>query len=448
MARHIIYNAEIVNENKRFHGYVVIDGAYIESIGEGNPSDELMGGCQRMTDAGKCMLLPGAIDDQVHFRDPGLTHKADISTESAAAVAGGVTSFMDMPNTIPQTTTIEALASKNDIAAEKSIANYSFFIGATNDNIDILKKVDYKHTCGVKLFLGASTGNMLVDNKAALHRIFSEVPSLIAIHSEDEGIIRANREKYISRHADNLPIFFHPLIRSEEACYASTARAIELAEKCNTRLHVLHISTGKELGLFSTAPICDKKITSEVCVHHLWYTDNDYSRLGNRIKWNPAIKTTADRNELRQGVIDGRIDIVATDHAPHLLSEKEGNVLHAASGAPLVQYSLPMMLEMWKNRVFGIEKVVEKMCHAPAELYRIEKRGYLRPGYFADMVIIDSNAQYKVERRDILSKCGWSPMEGETLSCKVIKTFVNGEVVYDNGKINKEYKGAKLSFNR
>ena len=343
----LIHNAEIVNEGRRFIGYVAIEGSVISAVGEGAPTEALLNNANHCIDAKGALLLPGAIDDQVHFRDPGLTHKADIASESKAAVAGGVTSFMDMPNTKPPTTTLEALNDKYRHAEECSAANFSFFIGGTNQNIDVLKAVDFSSTCGVKLFLGSSTGNMLVDDSNAIARIFAEIPAVIAIHSEDETIIRNNIQLFRQRYGENLPVQYHPLIRSAEACYECTARAVELAHRHGTRLNVLHLSTARELSLFDAAtPLADKRVTAEVCVHHLWFSDADYERLGNRIKCNPAIKTIDDRNALRKGLVDGHIDIVATDHAPHLLSEKQGNCLTAASGMPLVQFSLVAMLEM------------------------------------------------------------------------------------------------------
>lgn len=445
----LIYNAQIVNENEQFRGYVVIKDKFIEEVGVGNPTPELISRCSKSMDANGFMLLPGAIDDQVHFRDPGLTHKADIATESAAAVAGGVTSFMDMPNTIPQTTTTEALEDKKRHASEVSLANYGFYLGATNTNLNILLKADYGEICGVKLFLGASTGNMLVDNKEALKNIFSEVPTLIAIHSESEEIIKRNKIFYQNKFGSDLPIFFHPLIRSEEACYACTANAVELAEKYGTQLHILHLSTAKELSFLSNdKPLVEKKITGEVCVHHLWFTDNDYAALGNKIKWNPAIKTFADRAALREALNDNRLDIVATDHAPHLLSEKMGNCFEAASGGPLIQFSLIAMLEMARKGIFSIEKVVDKMCHAPAILYKIDRRGYLRKGYYADMVLVNHNAENKVVSENILSRCKWSPFEGYRFHSKIIATFVNGNLVYENGSLDTHFKGLPLKFLR
>ncbi len=444
----LLYNGIIVNEGRAYEGYVVIDGELISQVGEGAPSEALKNDCHELVDVSGNYILPGVIDDQVHMRDPGLTHKADLQTESAAAVAGGVTSFMDMPNTNPQTITIEALEAKYQRAAEVSHANYSFYIGATNENLDVVKHVDFKKVCGVKAFLGASTGNMLVDNKNTLERMFSEVDSIIAIHSEDEAIIKANKERLIGQYGENLPVELHPMLRSAEACYECTARAVEMAEKCGTRLHVLHLSTARELPLFEIKPIAEKKITAEVCVHHMWFDDSAYKTLGARIKCNPAVKTIDDRNALRQGLIDGRIDVVATDHAPHLMSEKQGGCLVAASGMPLVQYSLVVMLEMAKNGVFTINQVVDKMCHAPADLYRIDKRGYLRKGYYADIAVVSSDAVgHEVTDADVLSKCAWTPFAGATLHHKVRYTYVNGNLAYANGIVLDSVKGQRLMFN-
>ncbi|HBQ55694.1 MAG TPA: dihydroorotase, partial [Porphyromonadaceae bacterium] len=388
------------------------------------------------------------LDDQVHFRDPGLTHKGDIYSESRAAVAGGVTSFMEMPNTNPQTVTIDALHEKFDLAAQKSIANYSFYLGATNDNIKELKKVDKKNVCGVKVFMGASTGNMLVDNAKTLQRIFAEVDSLIATHCENEEIIRENVDNYKKRFGEDIPVQYHPLIRSEEACFRSSAQAAELADKYGSRLHVLHLSTAREMSLFSKSSVKDKKITAEVCVHHLWFTDEDYARLGTRIKWNPAIKTRADRDALRSALISGKLDIVATDHAPHLLSEKEGGCLKASSGGPLVQHSLQAMLELSLQGLWSKEFVVEKMCHAPAELFQVRGRGYIREGYFADLVLVNPDKPYTVGKNNILYKCGWSPFEGETFRHSIEKTFVNGNLVFDKGNVVESAPGEALTFNR
>lgn len=443
----LIHNAELVNESKSWHGYIVIEGNYIKKVGVGEPASELKSECDTIVDVDGALLMPGVIDDQVHFRDPGLTHKADISTESAAAVAGGVTSFMDMPNTKPPTITLEALANKNKRASEVSLANYSFFIGATNENLKTLMEVDYKYTPGVKLFLGASTGNMLVDNRETLKKIFSEVPALIAIHSEDEMIIQRNKDFYIRKFGEDLPIKYHPLIRSNEACYKSTAKAVELAHKYNTRLHILHLSTARELELLSRAPLGKKRITSEVCVHHLWFTDEDYDKYGNLIKWNPAIKTWADRQALRDALKNGLIDIVATDHAPHLLSEKQGSCIKAASGGPLIQHSLLAMLELAYRQIYTIEEVVNFMCHKPALLYNIYKRGFLKEGYFADIVLVDKNIPYTVRAENILSKCRWSPFDGFTFHNTVKQTYVNGSLVYDQGTIIPDSRGKRLNFN-
>lgn len=433
--RQILFNANIVNEGRQFAGYVIIEGDKIAEVGQGAPTEAVIESCERAEDLSGAMILPGVIDDQVHFREPGLTHKADIASESRAAVAGGVTSFMDMPNTIPQTTDNKVLEWKFARAGETSVANYSFSIGATNENIELLKSLDYSRICGVKAFLGSSTGNMLVDDKTALEHLFSAIPAIISVHSEDEAIIRANREWYVSERGDDLPVEFHPLIRSAEACYESTARAVELASRCGTRLHVFHVSTARELTLFSDQPLEDKRITAEVCVHHLWFSDRDYARLGNRIKCNPAIKTLADRDALRDALLTGRLDVVATDHAPHLLSEKVGNCLKAASGMPLVQFSLVAMLEMAREGVFSTELVVEKMCHAPAKLYRIDRRGFIRPGYYADLAIVRENpAGHTITADDVLSKCGWSPFEGTTMHYHVERTYVNGTEAYRAGE--------------
>lgn len=448
MSRILIHNAIIVNENRRFRGFVVIDGDKISAVSQGDASSDLIASCDMVEDASGAYLLPGAIDDQVHFRDPGLTHKADMATESRAAVAGGVTSFMDMPNTKPQTVTLDALKSKQNRAAEVSVANYAFFIGATNDNIDVLLKCDYSEVPGVKLFLGSSTGNMLVDQESTLDRIFTEVPALIAIHSEDEAIIRRNREAAVEKYGDDVPVDAHPEIRSNEACYVSTARAVARAERCGSRLHVLHVSTAEELALFTKAPIENKKITAEVCVHHLWWTDKDYPRLGTRIKWNPAIKSEADRDALCRGLRDGLIDIVATDHAPHLLAEKQGTALTAASGGPFVQYSLPAMMELADQGVFTLEMVVEKMAHAPARLFRIENRGFIRPGYYADLTIVRPHDEYVVSDADVVSRCGWTPLDGTTLHNRVISTYVNGHRAYHNGEICNQPNGMPLKFEK
>ena len=443
-----IHNARIVNLGREYTGYVAIDGEFIHAMGDGAAPEALLAASQEVIDAAGMLLIPGCIDDHVHFREPGLTHKADIASESRAAVAGGVTSYMDMPNTKPLTITAEALEEKFDIAARSSVANYSFFIGATNDNIDTLLSIDNKRVAGVKLFLGSSTGNMLVDESDVLHRLFRECRTLISVHSEDEAIIRERRAFYTGRFGEDLSVFYHPLIRSAEACYVCTERAVELARRYGTRLHVAHISTARELELFWAEPLLDKRITAEACVHHLWFTDNDYASLGTRIKCNPAIKTTADRNALRDAVNNGAIDLIATDHAPHLLSEKQGGALTAASGSPYVQFSLIMMLELVRQGVFSTVTVVEKMCHAPAMLYNIDRRGILRPGYYADIVLIDTNTRHTVTKEAILSKCGWSPLEGTTFHSRVVKTFVNGKCIYSDGVVADNLASHPLKFNR
>ncbi len=448
MNKILIRNASIINEGKTRVGSLLIDGDKIAAIYFAALPEHLNSLSVSQIDATGMYLIPGVIDDQVHFREPGLTHKADIASESRAAVAGGVTSFMDMPNTKPQTTQMAALEDKWERAAEKSIANYSFYFGATNDNLKKLKKVDNKKVCGVKVFMGASTGNMLVDDKDTLQRIFGEVDMLIAAHCEKEEIIRCNSDEYRKRFGENIPIKYHPAIRSAEACYRSSAEAVELADKYGSRLHILHLSTEREMSLFETSPLKDKKITAEVCVHHLWFTDADYERLGTHIKWNPAVKTSADREALRRALLDGKLDVVATDHAPHLLDEKQGGCLQAASGGPLVQHSLLMMLELSKQGVYTPEFVVQKMCHAPAELFAVNKRGFIREGYFADLVLIDPNKSTMVTSDNILYKCAWSPLEGECFSHAVHTTFVNGKVAYTNKKVRDDVRGMALTFNR
>lgn len=442
----LIKNATIFNDNERFIGSVLLDGERISRIirGEELPTDL---SCDEVIEADGMWLMPGVIDDQVHFREPGLTHKADIFTESQAAVAGGVTSFMDMPNTIPQTTTIEALEEKYKIGAEKSLANYSFYMGATNDNLDELLKVNPVEVCGVKVFMGSSTGNMLVDNIKTLTGIFAEVPMLIATHCEDENLIQANKAKYIARYGEDLPIHYHPYIRDAEACYRSSSFAVELATKYKARLHVLHVSTARELDLFSNQlPLREKRITAEACVHHLWFSDQDYDTYGNRIKWNPAVKTEQDRLALIDGINKDLLDVVATDHAPHLLNEKEGSCLKAASGGPLVQFSLLAMLALAKKGYFTEEQVVRKMCHAPADLFRIKQRGYIREGFYADLVLVNPKQSFEVKPDVILSKCAWSPFEGHTFNHSIAKTWVNGSLVYNQGVVNTRIRGKRLIF--
>lgn len=448
MSKTLIHNATIVNQGVTQHGSVLIDGDRIAKVLYHNSSEKPELEAETYIDAGGLLLIPGCIDDQVHFRDPGLTHKGDMQSESRAAVAGGITSFMDMPNTIPQTTTIEDIENKFKRAGEVSLANHSFFIGGTNSNLDELRNADYSKVCGVKLFLGSSTGNMLVDNPKTLEGILKEVDAIIAVHAESEEVINSNKAKYIKQFGDNLPIMFHPLIRSSEACYQSSSKIVELAKKHNSRLHILHISTAKELSLLEGQSPEDKKITAEVCVHHLYFDDNDYAAYGNRIKWNPAIKSYADREALINAVNSNLIDIVATDHAPHLPSEKEGNIFSAASGGPLVQHSLLTMLELSKKGKFTLEKVVDKMAHIPAKLFNIVDRGFIKEGYFADLVLVDPNTPYTVTPKNILSKCGWSPFNGHKFPHTISKTIVNGVMVYNNGVIESSTMGRPLEFKR
>ena len=447
MNKKLIKNIRIINEGRSYQGAVLINGEMIEAVYEGEVPSEIIAEAKEVVDGQGKWLLPGCIDDQVHFREPGLTHKADIYSESRAAVAGGVTSFMDMPNTKPQTTTLENLEWKFNRAAETSVANYSFFFGGTNDNMEDIRRLDRSRVPGLKLFLGSSTGNMLVDKKDALERIFSESDLLIAVHAEKEEIIKRNIAYYTQQYGEDLDISFHSKIRSEEACYASSSEAVELATRLGTRLHILHLSTAKETTLLDNKlPLKDKKITGEVCVHHLWFHDGDYALFGNRIKWNPSIKTLADRTALREAVNNDKIDIIATDHAPHLLSEKEGSCLKAASGGPLVQHSLIVMLELAMEGRFTYEKVVDKMAHKPAELFHIDRRGYIRPGYYADLVLIDPNKTWTVSKENILTKCGWSPCEGYTFHHAVDTTWVNGEVVWQDGQIRNEVHGKELKY--
>lgn len=442
----LITNATIINEGSQRKGSILINNGIIEKIF--TPKDDLPQADNNI-DATEKLLLPGVIDDQVHFREPGLTHKGDIHSESRAAVAGGMTSFMEMPNTKPQTITQDALEAKYALASEKSFANYSFYFGATNDNISELVKVDPKKVCGIKVFMGSSTGNMLVDKDEALSRIFSEAPTIVTTHCEDEATIKSNTEFYKNKYGESITFRYHPLIRSAEACYISSAKAVELAAKYGTQLHILHLSTAKEMTLLDDkTPLKDKKITGEVCVHHLWFTDKDYDEYGSRIKWNPAIKSQTDRDALRDAVNSGKLDVVATDHAPHTIEEKNNTYFKAPSGGPLVQHSLVAMLEMAKQGVFTYEKVVEKMCHAPAILYRVHKRGYIREGYHADLTIVDPASGWQVSKENILYKCGWSPFEGTSFSHRVTQTFVNGNLVYDNGYINEDIRGERLMFDR
>lgn len=441
-----IKNAIIVNEGKKTLGSVIIENGIISAI----QTNEAESGtsCDNVIDAQQCYLIPGVIDDHVHFRDPGLTHKADILSESAAAAAGGVTSFMDMPNCNPQTITLEALENKFNLASEKSIVNYSFYFGATNDNAALFSQLDKKHVCGIKLFMGASTGNMLVEKPEALRQIFSKADMLIAAHCEEPSIIQWNSDLVQMKYGDDPDIAFHSKIRSEEACWQSSALAVQLAKETGARLHVLHISTARELELFEDKPLAEKRITAEVCVPHLVFCDKDYATLGTRVKCNPSIKTAVDREILRCALNSDTIDVIATDHAPHLLSEKQGGALKAVSGMPSIQFSLVCMLELVRDGVLTIEQVIQKMCHAPADLFQIDKRGYIRPGYKADLVLVNPNCEWTVTPDCILSKCGWSPYEGKTFHSKVEKTFVNGDLVYSDGTVNTSHRGEVLFFNR
>lgn len=445
MKRTLIKGAIIINERKQFQGSLVIENEVIKEIliGEQEPTIS----CSETIDATGLYLLPGVIDEHVHFRDPGLTHKGDILSESQAAVAGGVTSVMDMPNTNPVTTNLDALAMKFDLMAEKSVVNYSCYFGATNNNYNLFNQLDPHRVCGVKLFMGSSTGNMLVDRMNSLLNIFNGTDLLIAAHCESQDIIKANSDAFLAEAGidNDLPLEYHPLIRSVEACYESSKLAIELAQKSNARLHIMHISTAKELTLFNNLPLSQKKITAEACVPHLLFTADDYKTYGTKIKCNPAIKEETNREALREAINTGVIDSIGTDHAPHLLREKEGGALKATSGMPMIQFSLVSMLNMVDEGLFTIEKIVEKMCHAPADIYQIQKRGYIREGYQADLVLVHPE-QWTLHPEDIKSKCGWSPLEGKTFGWKVDATFVNGHRVYSNGKVDMEYRGQELKF--
>ena len=441
----LIKNATIINENSKFVSDLLIKEGKIEKI-DSNISVESN---HEVVDAEGLLLLPGCIDDQVHFREPGLTYKANIFTESRAAVAGGITSFMEMPNTVPSAVTIEELEKKYAIAQNTSLANYSFYLGTTNSNIEEIKRINPLEICGVKIFMGSSTGDMLVDDPQALEDVFHYSPTIITTHCEDDPMIKQNFQKYFEEYGETLPAKFHPLIRNEEACYKSSSFDVSLAKKYNSRLHILHISTEKELELFTNQiPLKDKRITAEACIHHLWFSDEDYDRLGNFIKWNPAVKKASDRDAIMKAVNDNVIDVIATDHAPHTFEEKSQMYSKAPSGGPLVQYALLAMLEKVKEGKISIEKVVEKMCHAPAELFQVSKRGFVREGYFADLVLVDPSNTITVSKELILSKCNWSPFEGYTFSNSIDSTFVNGELVYSKGQIIDKSQGSRLSFNR
>ncbi len=441
-----ICNALIVNEGKRFSGNVLIRDGVIVDVHDSAFRTETLPFGTEIFDAGGNLLIPGVIDDQVHFREPGLTHKGEIASESRAAVAGGVTSFMEMPNTNPPAITQDLLEEKYAIASRISPANYSFYMGTSNDNIDEVLKTDSRTVCGVKIFMGASTGSMLVDNPSTLRALFSKCRLLIATHCEDETIIRNNSAAFKEQYGEKVPIHLHPLIRSREACYKSTQFAVSLAKEYNTRLHVLHLSTADEMALFdNTLPLEKKRITAEVCVHHLWFCDDDYHTLGTKIKWNPAIKTSADRAALWKALADNRLDVVATDHAPHTLDEKTNTYFMAPSGGPLVQHSLLAMLEFYHQGRISLEKVVEKMCHAPAICFKIKNRGFVRPGYYADLVLVDLERPYTVAPENIYYKCSWSPFDGYTFRSSILSTFVNGNRVYHQGEFS-ENKGMRLEF--
>lgn len=440
----IIKNVQIVNEGFIFSSDILLHEGVIQRI---DPDISVRGRCDEIN--GEALhLMPGCIDDQVHFREPGLTHKADIFTESRAAVAGGTTSFMEMPNTVPNTLTQELLEAKYELGSKKSLANYSFFMGTSNDNLSELLKTNPRNVCGIKIFMGSSTGNMLVDNASTLEAVFAQSPMLIATHCEDEQTIRNNLADYKARYGD-IPVKYHPLIRSAEACYLSSSFAVSLAKKHNTRLHVLHISTAKEVELFANdIPLKEKKITAEACIHHLWFSEENYEKKGNFIKWNPAIKTSADRDAILKGVLDNHIDVIATDHAPHTIEEKQQDYFKAPGGGPLVQHALIAMLEMYHQQKISLERIAEKMSHAVAECFRIDNRGYIREGYAADLVLVNLRKPHLVTKENLLYKCKWSPFEGTTFQSSVITTFVNGNKVFDNNKIVDDCTGDRLLFNR
>jgi len=443
----LIQNPTIINEGTSFKGDLLIMDEIISAIGP--PGQVISPAGTRIIDATGLILIPGVIDDHVHFREPGLTYKGDIFSETRAAAAGGVTSFMDMPNTIPQTITLKDLENKYITGSERSLINYSFYIGATGDNLADVIKADPRNVCGIKLFMGSSTGNMLVDNEKSLKELFSKAILPVAVHCEDEPIIKKNMEIYRKKYGDDVPANFHSLIRSRESCYKSSLHAITLAKEFNTRLHILHLSTADEMKLFNSEELLqEKRITCEACVHHLWFDDDDYAELGLKLKINPAVKTKFDKESLIKGVNNDLIDVIATDHAPHTAEEKSGSYFKSPSGAPMVQHSLAAMLELWHRKIFSLEKIVEKMCHNPAILFNINKRGFIREGYKADLVLIDPEQTWSVTGNNILYKCGWSPMEGVTFSSKVVKTFVNGTLLYNYGEINEDYRGQRLEFIR
>ena len=444
MSKYLLKNATIINEGKRIQSDLLINGSLIEKIAVSITDDSAI----KIDLIGK-WLIPGMIDDQVHFREPGLTHKANLTTESRAAVAGGITTFMEMPNTVPNALTQELLEEKYVRASEVSLANYSFFMGASNDNIEEVLKTNPKNVCGVKVFMGSSTGNMLVDNEMTLTNIFSKCKMLIATHCEDEATIRKNLAEYQEKYGDDMPVKYHPEIRSAEACYISSSLAVSLAKKFNTRLHILHLSSAMELDLFDNSiPLKDKRITAEACLHHLWFTDKDYDEKGMFIKWNPAVKSQSDQDAIWKALNDDRIDILATDHAPHTLEEKTNNYFNAPAGGPLVQHAVLAILQKVKEGKISLERAVEKMCHAPAVCFEVEKRGFIREGYFADLVVIDPNKNLTVSKDNILYKCGWSPFEGVTFDHTIDTTFVSGKIVYTNDKIVEGNNGMRITFDR
>jgi dihydroorotase len=440
----LIKQATVVNEGKTFISDVYLQDGIIQKI-----ATQIDLAADQIIDGTGKHLIPGVIDDQVHFREPGLTHKAEIATEAKAAVAGGITSFMEMPNTKPQSLTQELLEEKFQRAAEVSLANYTFFMGASNDNLEEVLKTDPRTVGAVKIFMGSSTGNMLVDNRHILEEIFAKSPMLIAVHCEDEATIQENTDKYKAEYGEEVPISCHPKIRSAEACYKSSSMAVELAKKHNTRLHVFHLSTAKEMDLFDNSiPLEEKRITAEVCIHHLWFEESQYEEKGTHIKWNPAVKSAKDRKVLFEALLDDRLDVIATDHAPHTLEEKDNNYFKAPSGGPLVQHALPAMLEFYHQGRISLEKVVEKMCHAPAVCFQIENRGYIREGYAADLVLVDLHKEWTVNKENILYKCGWSPFEGTTFQSSITHTWVNGHLAYQDGSFDESQKGQRLLFNR
>lgn len=443
--RYLLKGAQIVNEGQISTGDILIENELIAKVGDTLSAE----GRVHEIDCAGLTVMPGVIDDQVHFREPGLTHKAEIYTEAKAAVAGGVTSYMEMPNVVPQTLTQELLEQKYALGAEKSLANYSFFMGTSNDNTDEVLKTNPRNVCGIKIFMGSSTGNMLVDDLKILENVFANAPVLIATHCEDEETIRRNTEIAREEFGENVPFEQHPIIRSEEACYLSSSMAADIAKKHNTRLHILHISTGKETNLFDNSkPLGEKRITSEACIHHLWFSDADYAEKGAFIKWNPAVKTAKDRDEIWKALLDNRIDVIATDHAPHTLDEKSGTYFEAPSGGPLVQHSLVAMLDFYHGGKISLERIAEKMSHAVADCFEIEKRGYIREGYFADLAVVDLNSGWKVSKENILAKCAWSPFEGHQFKSKVVKTFISGHLAYDDGKFDESLTGKRLTFDR